>query len=110
MQRDGPTIGSLKALAGRRVAVRIGSTGALAKAEVKGATVIQFNAAPLALQELINSLVDASVLDLPAFLYAIQQRRREDLRISSRPLTSDLYGIALPQGVTAAGGGQPRAG
>lgn len=98
VRRDGPSIGSLEALKGRRVAVQIGSTGALAMAKVKGATVVQFNAAPLALQELLNGNVDAYVNDLPATLYAIQQRGLDNLRISSRPLTSDLYGIALPKG------------
>jgi len=98
VRRDGPTISSLDALAGRTVAVQIGSTGALAMATVKGATVTSFNSAPLALQELINGNVDAYVNDLPATLYAIQQRGLSDVRISSRPLTSDLYGIALPQG------------
>ncbi len=98
VRRDGPSIPSLQDLAGRRVAVQIGSTGALAVAKVKGATISSFNSAPLALQELINGNVDAYVNDLPATLYAIQQAGLQEVRISSRPLTSDHYGIALPQG------------
>lgn len=98
VRRDGPTITSLEALAGKQVSVQIGSTGALAVAKVKGAEVVSFNSAPLALQELINGNVDAYVNDLPATLYAIQQRGFSDVRISSKPLTSDFYGIALPQG------------
>ncbi|MFM9110938.1 MAG: ABC transporter permease subunit [Prochlorococcaceae cyanobacterium] len=98
VRRDGPTITSLEGLAGRQVSVQIGSTGALAVARVKGAEVVSFNSAPLALQELINGNVEAYVNDLPATLYAIQQRGLSDVRISSRPLTSDFYGIALPLG------------
>lgn len=98
VRTDGPSIQTLQELAGRRVAVQIGSTGALAVGRVKGAMVSSFNTAPLALQELINGNVDAYVNDLPATLYAIQQAGLRELRISSRPLTSDFYGIALPQG------------
>lgn len=96
--RDAPPITSLAALAGRRVAVQIGSTGALAVAQVKGARVSTFDSAPLALQELINGNVDAYVNDLPATLYAIRQNNLNSVRISSQPLTRDFYGIALPQG------------
>jgi arginine/lysine/histidine/glutamine transport system substrate-binding/permease protein len=98
VRRDGPSIPTLEALAGRRVAVQIGSTGALAAGKVKGAVISSFNTAPLALQELINGNVDAYVNDLPATLYAIQQAGLQEVRISSRPLTSDFYGIALPKG------------
>ena len=98
VRTDGPSIPTLQELASRRVAVQIGSTGALAVSKVKGAESASFNSAPLALQELINGNVDAYVNDLPATLYAIQKAGLKELRISSRPLTSDYYGIALPQG------------
>jgi arginine/lysine/histidine/glutamine transport system substrate-binding/permease protein len=100
VRRDGPSIASLEAMADRRVAVQIGSTGALAVAKVRGAEIASFNSAPLALQELINGNVDAYVNDLPATQYAIQRAGLKEVRISSRPLTSDFYGIALPKGST----------
>ncbi|MEY4297157.1 MAG: hypothetical protein RLZZ423_336 [Cyanobacteriota bacterium] len=98
VQRDGPSIASLDALAGRRVAVQIGSTGALAVGRIRGAQVSSYDSAPLALQALLNGQVEAYVNDLPATLYAIRQRKLDTLRISSQPLTFDYYGIAFPQG------------
>ena len=97
--RDGsPDLVSLNALKGRKVAVQIGSTGAKAVEAVPGVTVVQFDAAPLALQELINGNVEAYVNDLPATLYAIREAGLQGVRIAGKPLTADFYGIALPKG------------
>ena len=97
--RDGsPDLVSLDALKGRKVAVQIGSTGAKAVQAVPGVTVVQFDAAPLALQELINGNVEAYVNDLPATLYAIREAKLQGVRIAGKPLTADFYGIALPKG------------
>ena len=97
--RDGsPDLITLKALKGRKVAVQIGSTGAKAVQAVPGVTVVQFDAAPLALQELINGNVEAYVNDLPATLYAIREAKLQGVRIAGKPLTADFYGIALPKG------------
>ena len=96
--RDGsPDLVSLDALKGRKVAVQIGSTGAKAVQAVPGVTVVQFDAAPLALQELINGNVEAYVNDLPATLYAIREAKLQGVRIAGKPLTADFYGIALPK-------------
>lgn len=95
---DGPDITTLQGLAGKSVAVQLGSTGAIAVRQVKGARVATFDSAPLALQELINGNVDAYVNDLPATLYAIRQRKLSGVRISSQPLTQDYYGVAFPKG------------
>jgi len=97
--REGsPDLVSLSALRGRKVAVQIGSTGAKAVQAVPGITVVQFDAAPLALQELINGNVEAYVNDLPATLYAIRDAGLQGVRIAGKPLTADFYGIALPKG------------
>lgn len=97
--REGsPDLVSLNALKGLKVAVQIGSTGAKAVQAVPGVTVVQFDAAPLALQELINGNVEAYVNDLPATLYAIREAGLQGVRIAGKPLTSDFYGIALPKG------------
>ncbi len=97
--RDGsPELTSLNDLKGRKVAVQIGSTGAKAVQAVPGVTAVQFDASPLALQELINGNVEAYVNDLPATLYAIQEAGLQGVRIAGKPLTADFYGIALPKG------------
>ncbi|MCX5940143.1 MAG: ABC transporter permease subunit [Cyanobium sp. LacPavin_0818_WC50_MAG_67_9] len=98
VRNGSPDLVSLDALKGRKVAVQIGSTGAKAVQAVPGVTVVQFDAAPLALQELINGNVEAYVNDLPATLYAIREAKLQGVRIAGKPLTADFYGIALPKG------------
>ena len=98
VRRDGPGYSSLAQLRGRRLAVQIGTTGALAAGRVPGAQVSSFDATPLALQELVNGNVDAVVSDEPAILYAIRDAKLTGLRISGAPLSTEFYGIALPTG------------
>jgi len=98
VRENGPRVTTLKELQGRRIAVQIGTTGALTAGKVAGARVSQFDSTPLALQELANGNVDAVVSDEPAIRYAIQEAGIKGLRISGEPLTRDHYGIALPSG------------
>jgi arginine/lysine/histidine/glutamine transport system substrate-binding/permease protein len=92
------TIRSLKDLEGRTIAVQVGTTGALEAQKVTGARVVQFDAAPLALQELANGNVDAVVNDLPSSLYAIHDAGLKGVRIAGEPITREHYGIALSKG------------
>ena len=92
----GPSYTSLEQLKGRRIAVQIGTTGAIAAARVPGAQVSSFDSTPLALQELANGNADAVVSDVPAILYAVQQANLTGLRISGENLSTEYYGIALP--------------
>lgn len=95
--RDGgPQIQTLDQLKGRRIAVQIGTTGAIQASEIPGARVSSFDSTPLALQELANGNADAVVSDVPAILYAIDQAKLTGLRISGEHLTTEYYGIALP--------------
>ncbi|WP_218082728.1 ABC transporter permease subunit [Anthocerotibacter panamensis] len=90
-------ITSLDALQGKTIAVQIGTTGAAKARSVPKAKVRTFDAAPLALQELLNGNVDAVINDAPVTLYAIKSRDLKGLRVVSRLLTEERYGIALPQ-------------
>ena len=87
---------SLEDLRGRRIAVQIGTTGALTAGQVPEARVITFDSTPLALQELVNGNADAVISDLPAIRYAIKDAGLSGLRIAGEPLTREYYGIALP--------------
>jgi arginine/lysine/histidine/glutamine transport system substrate-binding/permease protein len=98
VRENGPRVTTLEQLQGRRIAVQIGTTGALTASKVTGARVSQFDSTPLALQELANGNVDAVVSDEPAIRYAIQEAGIKGLTISGEPLTRDHYGIALPTG------------
>jgi len=91
-----PEIKRFDDLRDKRIAVQIGTTGAIEAAKVPGAKVSSFDSTPLALQELANGNADAVINDIPATLFAIQQAKLTGLRISSTSLTSEYYGIALP--------------
>ena len=93
---NGPAYEQLAQLQGRRIAVQIGTTGALEASQVPGAKVSSFDSTPLALQELANGNADAVVSDVPAILYAIDQAKLTGLRISGEHLSTEFYGIALP--------------
>jgi arginine/lysine/histidine/glutamine transport system substrate-binding/permease protein len=54
VREDNRTIKNFEDLKGKRIAVQIGTTGALEATKIPGATVSQFDSAALALQELIN--------------------------------------------------------
>jgi arginine/lysine/histidine/glutamine transport system substrate-binding and permease protein len=90
-------INGLEDLAGRRIAVQIGTTGAEQAAQVEGAMISTFDSAPLALQELLNGRVDAVVNDLPVTLYAINEANLQGIKIVGELVTEEYYGIALPQ-------------
>ncbi|HSM82282.1 MAG TPA: ABC transporter permease subunit [Nodosilinea sp.] len=97
--REGDTeIQTLEDLEGKRIAVAIGTTGAQQATAIEGATVSQFDNAPLALQELINGNVDAVVNDLPVTLYAINEANLQGAKIVGELVTEEYYGIALPKG------------
>ncbi|MFZ9973639.1 MAG: ABC transporter permease subunit [Vulcanococcus sp.] len=95
--RDGePDFQSLDELKGRRIAVQIGTTGAIAANKVPDARVSNFDSTPLALQELVNGNADAVVSDVPGILYAIDQAKLTGIHISGEHLSTEYYGIALP--------------
>jgi arginine/lysine/histidine/glutamine transport system substrate-binding/permease protein len=96
--RDGGSVyRSLDELKGLRIAVQIGTVGALAASQVSDARVSRFDSTPLALQELANGNADAMVGDVPEILYAIDPARLTGLRISGENLSTEYYGIAFPK-------------
>jgi len=66
-----PEIKRFDDLRDKRIAVQIGTTGAIEAAKVPGAKVSSFDSTPLALQELANGNADAVINDIPATLFAI---------------------------------------
>ncbi len=91
-------VSTLDDLAGKRIAVQIGTTGAETAAGVPDATVSTFDSAPLALQELANGNVDAVVNDAPATLDAIATGNIPGITVVGELLTEEFYGIAMPKG------------
>jgi len=97
VREDNKTIKNFEDLKGKRIAVQIGTTGALEATKIPGATVSQFDSAALALQELINGRVDAVVNDKPVTLYAIKEAGLRGVKVVGELLTEEFYGIALPK-------------
>ena len=85
-------------LENKRIAVQLGTTGDQAASKIKGAQVIQFPAAPNALQELAAGKVDAAVIDdAPAKQYV---SGFPTLKVINTPLSSESYAIAFKKGNT----------
>lgn len=82
----------------KKIAVQLGTTGDQAASKIKGAQVVQFPAAPNALQELAAGKVDAAVIDdAPAKQYV---SGFPSLKIINTPLSSESYAIAFKKGNT----------
>ncbi|GBF53425.1 glutamine transport system permease protein GlnP [Microcystis sp. 0824] len=97
VREDNKTIKNFEDLKGKRIAVQIGTTGALEAIKIPGSVVSQFDSAALALQELINGRVEAVVNDKPVTLYAIKQAGLRGVKVVGELLTEEFYGIALPK-------------
>lgn len=94
---DNAEVASLDDLAGKTIAVQIGTTGADQAAEVADAKVVTFDSAPLALQELSNGNADAVINDAPVTLDAIASGNISGIKVVGELVTEEFYGIALPQ-------------
>ena len=97
VREDNKTIRNFEDLKGKKIAVQIGTTGALEATKIPGAVVSQFDSAALALQELINGRVEAVVNDKPVTLYAIKEAGLRGVKVVGELLTEEFYGIALPK-------------
>ena len=97
VREDNKTIRNFEDLKGKKIAVQIGTTGALEATKIPGAVVSQFDSAALALQELLNGRVEAVVNDKPVTLYAIKEAGLRGVKVVGELLTEEFYGIALPK-------------
>lgn len=95
VKADNDTIKTFKDLEGKKIAVQIGTTGAMEAKKIKDAIIREFNNAPEAFMELKAGGVDAVVNDLPVNEYYIAQAGGKDAKVVGEPLTSEEYGIAI---------------
>ena len=98
VKADNQDITSLESLQNKRIAVQIGTTGALEAKKIPGAKIRTFDNAPLSLQELLNGNVDAVINDAPVTLYAIKENNLKGLKVTSQLLTEEYYGIPTAKG------------
>ncbi|WP_066424007.1 ABC transporter permease subunit [Anabaena sp. 4-3] len=87
-------ITNFDSLKNKKIAVQIGTTGANKAKTIPGAEIRSFDAAPLALQELLNGNVDAVINDAPVTLYAINTGNLKGIKVIEQLLTEEYYGIA----------------
>jgi arginine/lysine/histidine/glutamine transport system substrate-binding and permease protein len=96
VQATNNSIASIDDLQGKRIAVQAETTGASKASTVPGVQVSAVNSAPLALQELADSKVDAVINDAPVTLYIIKSGNMTYLKVVGDLLTEEYYGIATP--------------
>ncbi|MEW9502455.1 transporter substrate-binding domain-containing protein [Jeotgalibacillus marinus] len=100
VNEDNSSITTMEDLAGKTVAVKNGTTGALhaeEHAEEIGYEVKQFNDSPAMFQEVANGNADVLMEDYPVIAYAIAQNDL-GLQIVGDRLNGDQYGIAVLKG------------
>ncbi|MEG0798034.1 MAG: basic amino acid ABC transporter substrate-binding protein [Acidaminococcaceae bacterium] len=99
VQKANSTIKGIEDLKGKRIAVQIGTTGAMEAHKIQGATVIEFNTNPEAALELKNGGVDAVVNDLPVVAYFLEQGGgKAYAKMTGKVVTSEKYGLAAKKG------------
>ncbi|BAU41899.1 basic amino acid ABC transporter substrate-binding protein [Leptolyngbya sp. O-77] len=98
VQDSNTDITGFDSLKGKKISAQIGTTGE-AEARKSGASEVRtFDSTPIALQELSNGNVDATISDAPAILYAIKSGGVRGVKVVGELLTEEFYGIATPKG------------
>ena len=95
VKKDNTTIKKFSDLAGKRVAVQIGTTSAKEVRKIQGVEVRDFNSSAETFLELRAGGVDAVVNDRPVNDYYITKSGVTDVRALDELLTSEDYGIAM---------------
>lgn len=96
VKADDNTIKSFKDLEGKRIAVQIGTTGALQASKIKDAKVREFNNASEAYLELKAGGADAVVNDLPVNQYfLVKSGGSKEAKLAGEVLDAEEYGIAV---------------
>jgi ABC-type amino acid transport substrate-binding protein len=94
--REDSDIESVSDLAGKRVGVQAGTTGAdYAQEHFTDATVVEFPDSPAGFTALASGQVDAMFIDIP--VAAEQVERADDLVLADEVATNELYGIGVQE-------------
>lgn len=98
VRRDETSINALQDLAGKKIAVKLGTTGADLAAQVPNTQLVTFDSAEKALIDLEKGNVDAVIKDKPTTQGMIELAKLQNVRLLDELLTEEYYGIALPPG------------
>lgn len=82
-------------LAGKKLAVQIGTTGSLVASEIQDAKVTDFNNTPETFMELKNKGVDAVINDLPVVQYFLKTEEGKDFKQVGPLLKTEYVGIGI---------------
>jgi polar amino acid transport system substrate-binding protein len=97
VQKNTTSINSKVDLAGKKVAVQLGTTGNIEVDKIAGATSKPYDDIGLAFQDLMNGQVDAVVCDNPVALLYVNENA-DKLKTAGTAFTDEQYGIAVAKG------------
>lgn len=95
VKADNNTINSFKDLQGQKVAVQIGTVGAIYASKIPGAVVREFNYSADSFLEIKSGGVIAAVNDLPVNQYYIKQLQTKDMKLVGDVAEVENLGIAV---------------
>ena len=95
VKKENTNINSFKELDGKKVAVQIGSTSAIAAQKIQNGKITQFNQTPEGLLELKNGNVDAVINDLPALQHFLKTDAGKDFKLVGEVVAAEDLGIGI---------------
>lgn len=96
IRNDNTTIAGVENLvAGVRVGVKRGTTGAAFAAESTEAELVEFPDSESALSALVAGELDAVIVDIPVIVGHIRNFPDDGIRITGGPVTDEMYAIAV---------------
>lgn len=96
IRTDNTAITSPESLvAGVRVGVKKGTTGAAFVAEQTTAEIIEFADSPAAIDALVAGELDAVIVDIPVIVDYIKRNPMAGIRVTGGPVTEEAYAIAV---------------
>jgi len=100
VRSDTSGVTTLSDLSGKVVGAQIGTTGAMEIDKIPAITKKSYDELGLAIEELVNSRIDAVVCDTPiAADFALQKAEyKNKLKIVGKAFTEEYYGIAIKKG------------
>ncbi|WP_183600367.1 transporter substrate-binding domain-containing protein [Paenibacillus phyllosphaerae] len=101
VHKDNTEIDSPEDLAGKVIAIKKGTSGAVKAEELAkqyGAEVKYFDDSPAMYQEVANKNADVTIEDFPVISYKIAVDPNANLKIVGDRLNGDFYGIAVDKG------------
>ncbi len=92
------SITNIDDLKNQKVAVALGTVGAVFAKQIPGAIITTFDSFYLTIQALLNGNVAATIHDDPVLRYAIKRANIQEIKVIDKPLNKGYYyGIATPK-------------